>query len=246
MKALIDGDIIVYSVGFAANDDPLANALHSVKVLIQSIIDAIDADWYEIYLTGKGNYRDDVATIKPYKGNRAESAKPFHYDAIRKYLIDKHEAIVCEGYEADDAMAMEQYANKDSMSTCICSLDKDLQMIEGLHYNWRKGETTVVTEIGALKNFWIQMLTGDTVDNIAGCYGIGKKKAEKILSEYNSWNDMKCIVGYHYATCLYKGNEYTDPEKAMLENARLLWMSRNSIDDYEAWDNEESNRANSS
>lgn len=63
--------------------------------------------------------------------------------------------------------------------TVICTKDKDLDMISGLHYNWTKDkEPYEVSEQQALKAFYSQLLTGDRVDNIQGIKGIGNKKAE--------------------------------------------------------------------
>ena len=92
MLAAIDGDIIRYSVGFAAEGEPVSYCLHSVKLLLNSIISATKADEYVVYLTGKGNFREEVAVTLPYKGNRDVSHKPDHFDAISEYLIKKHKA----------------------------------------------------------------------------------------------------------------------------------------------------------
>jgi 5'-3' exonuclease len=42
---------------------------------------------YRVYLTGKGNFRNDIAVTAPYKGNRKDKEKPVHLEAIRKYSI---------------------------------------------------------------------------------------------------------------------------------------------------------------
>src|SRR5512139_4038799 len=108
MQALIDGDIIRYSVGFAAEDDPIEYCLHSVKLLLQNIIKESGADSYRLFLTGPGNFREKVAVTKPYKGNRDPLNKPVHYAAIKEYLVKHWNAEVVDGYEADDAMGIEQ------------------------------------------------------------------------------------------------------------------------------------------
>jgi len=55
-----------------------------------------------IILSGPGNFRDSIATIKPYKGNRDPTHIPVHYSAIRQYMIDQYCAVVIHGREADD------------------------------------------------------------------------------------------------------------------------------------------------
>lgn len=230
MIALVDADIICYSVAFAAKDDPLPFALHSVNKMIDNILDKVGTDEYYCFLTGKDNYRVDVATIKEYKGNRKQE-KPDHYAAIREYLIVKHEAKVVNGQEADDALGIMQTALGDG--SCICTIDKDLDMIKGWHYNWRRDEKYYVQSDDATLFFYKQLLMGDSTDNIQGVPRIGKVGAEKIVTtiidEFDSgdphdWDvqeeELYWEVLDRYAMA------YDKPMEAMLENGRLLWIRR--------------------
>lgn len=230
--ALIDGDILVYRLGFASEKngepDPVEMALHSVKVYIQSIMDGARATEKKVYLTGDRNFRDEIATILPYKGNRSNSSKPYHYDAIREYLIQYHDAIVSEGNEADDLLSIETYQNyqrhngdQNKSDVVLCSLDKDLNMVPGWHYNWNREELYWVTEDEGIKTFYLQLLTGDRTDNIQGIPRIGPKKAEKLLEGLTEPYEM-------YVACLKAYTKYYEEiaYEALLENARLLWMQR--------------------
>ena len=87
--------------------EPVEFALGNVKTALNSILASLGTESYIGYLTGKGNWRDDFAKIRKYKGNRDEAHKPVHYAAIREYLINHWDAIVVEGEEADDAIARE-------------------------------------------------------------------------------------------------------------------------------------------
>ena len=217
--ALIDGDIVTYSVGFAANEDPLPNALHSVKIMIRSMLEVTGADSYRVFLTGDNNYRHDIATIKPYKGNRT-ATKPTHYEAIRKYLVDTYAAEVIDGKEADDAMGIAQ-TNSVPKSTVICTIDKDLNMIAGEHYNWRKGDHYVVEQPEADLFFMKQLLEGDRTDNIQGIPGFGPKKAQAVIDQSENMTDLYWNILDVYAV------HYEKPFEAMMENANLLWIQRN-------------------
>lgn len=203
--------------------EPLENSLFLCDQLIKRIIRETEAEKYQLYLTGAGNYRDEVATILPYKGGRDNLHKPFWYNEIKEYLITRWGAVVVEGYEADDALSMEQ----SETNTCICTTDKDLLGTAGWHYNWDKQDKpSWVTEEEARRFFYWQMLTGDkTVDNIPGIPGIGKVGADKILNNCSS-EEYECKVGVEYAKA------YDDPESAMEENARLLWMSKTKPNDW--------------
>ena len=67
-----------------------------------------------------------------------------------------------------------------------------------------------------MKFFYKQILTGDRADNIVGLYGIGPKKAEKILADCKTEQDF-------YLECLH---QYGGEEDRVVENARLLWLRR--------------------
>lgn len=198
--------------------------------MINNIIKQTDADEYEIFLTGKGNYRETVATIKPYKGNRDSSHKPTFFNEITEYLINVHGAVVIEGKEADDAMGYTCYAD-DTEHTVIASIDKDMDMIPGWHYNWRKDKLYYVNETEADLNFYRQLLTGDSTDNIVGVPRVGKVRAEKILNEPMDGGDGDFLVPPTEEEIYWRILEqyslhYDKPFEVMMENATLLWIQR--------------------
>lgn len=208
--------------------EPVANALSSAKQLIKRVMLRTGAEEQQIYLTGKGNFREEVATIKPYKGNREQNKKPYHYDSIKKYLMENWGAIEVEGIEADDAMStaqMEDYKVPDIVEgyyvgTCIATIDKDLDMVPGWHYNWNKDILYSVDEWTAMAWFYSQLIMGDTVDNIQGVPKAGKAKARKVLMDCEDEEDM------YWATLDLYCSAYERPMEALIENALLLWMRR--------------------
>ena len=225
---IIDVDSVVYRCGFASDaskdemgnpiDEPLENCLHSVKLNLQSILDVFETtDKAKVFLQGSGNYRDRIATIQPYKGNRDPSKRPRYYDEIRTYLLDYWGAELVNKMETDDACGITQWKHRDK-STCIVTIDKDLDMIPGWHYNYVKKEMYWVDLATANKKFWTQVLTGDTTDNIRGIPKVGIKTAEKLLSNVESWVDMHGVVREAYARA-----GITDE---FHENASLLWIMR--------------------
>jgi DNA polymerase-1 len=74
----------------------------------------------------------------------------------------------------------------------IASTDKDMLTLPGLHL--RNGELLEVSRLEADRNFYRQVLTGDTSDNYPGCPGIGAVGAEKLLSgcttEVEMWQQV--------------------------------------------------------
>lgn len=212
--ALIDADILVYRIGFASENDAESYAKARMCEFMEDMILFNGFGEYEAYLTGKGNFRQKVATTAEYKGNRT-AAKPQHYNALRDYLVDKWGAIVIEGQEADDEIGIRAY-ELDPEEYTICSIDKDLDMLRGQHYNFVKDTFYEVTEEEAIFNFYKQILTGDRVDNIIGIKGIGDVKAKRILKECKDENEMYLAV-----LQAYEGNS-----ERVLENGRLLWIRR--------------------
>ena len=171
--------------------EPVEHCLHSVKIFINSMLHEIDADEKKIFLTGGGQRRVDI--FPEYKANRDETHKPYWYSEIHQYLQETHGADMIIGEEADDAMAWHQWADKATRDgdqlgaeTCICTIDKDLNMVPGFHYNWKanggKGDLFWVDETVANRLFFEQWLSGDTADNIPGIPGVGPIKAQKILA----------------------------------------------------------------
>lgn len=257
MKALIDADIFQHEYGNATDAEyrilpwPLVQA--RVQGRIDKIMKATGADSYQLYLTtdDKSNFRYDIATIRPYKGHR-KTEKPFWYTHIRNFLVDYRGAIEVSGMEADDALAIEQYlcnniAEKTAVNmalsdkivspkymTVICSRDKDLSMVPGWHYGWSAGgqkekEMWWQDELEGLKLFYCQLLTGDSVDNIPGLFGVGK--SSKLLGRVHD-----CNCEFDMYTEVYKEYEKrfgSYAESFLLENGRLLWMKRTEEDLWE-------------
>ena len=111
--------------------------------------------------------------------------------------MDKHNAIVSEGEEADDLIAIE--ATRLGSDTVVASIDKDMLQIPCRHFNFGRGEWSDVDEWSGLKFFYKQILTGDAADNIIGLYKVGPVKADKILDGAETEQDLwqKCIDAYN-------------------------------------------------
>jgi 5'-3' exonuclease len=198
-------------------------ALTNTKTAVEDVLHNAfpEHPWYKGYLTGKGNFRDEIATIKKYKGNRDPKHKPKYYAEIRQYLLDVYKAELVTGKEADDAVATEQWSHPDK-STVIVSIDKDLDMIPGYHYNPKKGLFYYVTIDEANLAFFRQMLVGDSTDNIPGITGLGPVKSRKLLPDGMAADEAANVVRAEYL------REY-GPDKwqeAYAEVATLLWMIR--------------------
>lgn len=212
--AIIDADSLIYAVGFSAEDkDEKIAIARMAERLEEMLFLELGVEKYEGYLTGRGNFRVDIAVTAPYKGNRT-GAKPKHYNLLREYLVDAWGFVVVDDEEADDMVVRRHYEiGEDSI---LVGIDKDGLQSPGHHYNWQKQEYFQVTKPEALKNFYRQILTGDRIDAVQGIRGVGPKKADKILKDATTADEM-----YNAVLLAYEGNE-----ERVHENAKLLWMCR--------------------
>ena len=144
--------------------DDSKNMFHTIKAQIRKIIKRTGAGAIKIYLTdGSTNFRitQEIATVLKYKGNRSSESKPQMLGKARDYMVEELGAIMCSGYEADDALAIEHrnawkqameeaaefYApekvtqeqlEKKAMelsTTILCTIDKDIKMVAGKFLN---------------------------------------------------------------------------------------------------------------
>lgn len=218
--------------------EPEANAISVVDSMISNIARYFgyhSPQNLNLVLTGGDNFRVDVAVTKPYKGNRTKP-KPTHYSAIRKHLETKYNAVVTEGEEADDYVGYRHYHDWQEHgedASCIVTIDKDLDMIPGLHYNFVTDNEYYVDEEEADRMFLKQLLSGDTTDNIQGIKGIGDEKAAKMIDSLPIDLALDGVAGKYMEA-------YGDTwEEVMDEMAKLLWIRREPNQDWtDKWGNE--------
>lgn len=213
--ALVDSDIIAYRSAAASEADPLDICLMRVDKMMRDIINETNASSYLAFLSGPNNFRKEI--YPEYKANRKDVVKPAHLADCRQFLCSEWDAVICDGYEADDALGMHQNKSpvEDDLETIICSIDKDLLMIPGNHYNFVKKEFCSVDELEGLRSLYRSALVGDKTDNIHGVRGIGKVKAAKLINDLVSERDM-------YNTCCQL---YNDVDR-LDTNLDCLWIFR--------------------
>lgn len=215
MIALVDGDIVAYTIAAGCEEYGDKTAVSKCSEYLEELVYVhANCEDAEGWLTGYQNFRISIAKTKPYKGNRTQE-KPKHLDLLRNYLVDAWGFKVEQYQEADDAIGIAAYS-KEPDDYIICTTDKDLNMIRGWHYNMRKNEKFWVDEDDTLYTFYMQVLTGDRVDNIPGLHGIGPKKAEKILKGCKTEDEL-------YSAVL---KAYDNDEDYLCEQAQLLWIRR--------------------
>ena len=214
---------------------PLAHSLHNLKVIVEGAIADSKCDTYMMYLSKGRTFRDDITRNaeylyngknKLYKGNRLDVEKPKFYNQMVDYLVKNYGARVCEGIEADDAVAIQQsrYLDRSKLSILI-SADKDLNTVPGLHYNPQKKVSYGVSVDEADEWFWCQMIMGDTADNITGLPRKGKMAAYKLLQDCAGHEERRKVVMDAYFEH-YKDLEFSVVQEIIQDTSNLLHMLR--------------------
>jgi hypothetical protein len=204
---LIDGDPIAFIIGWNHRDhQDEFECFRAVDVWMQDLLAMTRAEKYMLVLgpSAPQYFRNDLYRFKPYKGNRKEQENwvSFWEPRIRMYLLTKWNAVFSyPELETDDVLSiMHEYLRTTQPGTqvVIGSPDKDMRQIEGIHLDFRKLGTDKFTGLEmvgaeqARRNFWMQMLTGDDTDNVAGVPKIGEVKAKALLNETDPmmWQSM--------------------------------------------------------
>jgi hypothetical protein len=231
---VIDADIIVYSIGWGCEKEVDEDQVHRrVDDFFSKLFATHETFNYKAYLTGRGNFRETVAVSHKYKGTRKKE-KPQWYNSIKLHLIHEWGAVVVEGMEADDQLAMD--ITSDTNAIC-CTIDKDLLQVEGWHYGWgthnkAERELHYVDSWGKLEMrgkklygegvMWLyaQAIMGDSTDNIKGIHGAADKKAFELLQDKTTEIELYDTVLELYTL------HFEQPEERLEENMHLLYMCR--------------------
>jgi hypothetical protein len=123
----------------------------TIKQIIENFKKAVQPDSTEIYIGGKGNFRDDLPLPVKYKSHRAGNIRPLLLADAKSYMKRACGALSHDGIEADDVLSIRGYeelakGNKPVLAT----FDHDAQGHSGLWvYNFNE-ENAVPKEIPQL------------------------------------------------------------------------------------------------
>ena len=234
----------MYQIPYGEVSPALCNKKLDEK--LNSIIEECGAREGVVIVKGDNNFRFQVDA--DYKGNRKNAIEPDIKDRIeRLYEYANTFAFQAHNGEADDycgIFAAEALAA--GKSYVISHIDKDLKCIPGWHHNFRTGEIEFIDEEQAYFFTMIQMLTGDSTDNIKGIKGVGPITARKLMAQcprekmlsrlFNLWYQkvgedwkepfLKCV------NCIYIRNNVDDLRPLTIEELmeRLSWTTPMTMD----------------
>ena len=244
-EAIEDGSLVILDTEPMLTVESESHARQAARTTIESALKEIERKYKTTdvdvvyFLTGPGNFRETVATIAEYKGNRKEMVKPVHYQAIRDYFVDHWGAYIIEGIEADDEVSIRAWAEwrNNADDYIVATIDKDLDQIPGWHYDYKKHVFYYVDELDGEMFFYAQCLAGDATDNIKGCYRLGITKAKKLVDKWfdeaverqadwrpHVWMNIVDMYEENMEKYPDKYPEGITAEDAAIENARLVYM----------------------
>jgi len=195
---------------------------------------SLEANYTDEFSMAIGNSSDNWRKLihpeyKLQKARTGGKARAPYIQDLREWAVKKYKGHYCEGYEADDAIRC--WATRLGIDNyVICSVDKDLNLIPGQHYDPKTEDSSkrfwYMEPNDSAMFFWEQMLMGDSIDNIPGIRGIGPKKTKTLLAPCKNEQDCKEVVVNQYA--LTYGDE---GYKKLLFNGQLLhiWRTKGDI-----------------
>ena len=181
--------------------EPVHHAYYNINSMVRRIFVKTRRTTAEFFLTapGKSNFRYDI--YPDYKGNRKDKHLPEHLTDVHNYIKHKYKAKEAAGQEADDDISIRHHElnpngwNWKHRNSCIVSIDKDFDNIPGWHYNFMKQKAYYLDEITAKRNFYLQLLVGDTADNVPRIKkGWLKKNTEEKINKALTEKELLDIV----------------------------------------------------
>ncbi|QSR89457.1 5'-3' exonuclease [Methylacidiphilum caldifontis] len=202
---LVDGNYYAFRSFYAlpslsTHSGEPTNALYGLTIVIRRMLSDLKPELGAVVFDG-GLPAARLALRTDYKANRPEmpadlkSQLPLIKELIKALGV---RPIEVEGQEADDVIA--SYAKKaveKGIDVILATNDKDLMSLVGDHVCVYAVEKNKFKLIGQreIEEKWlvkprqipdVLALTGDSVDNIPGVPGIGKKTAAKWIARYGS------------------------------------------------------------
>lgn len=262
---LADGDGLAYYCAGNDDTDP-GQARSNLTGKLAAARRAVGAEEVRILVTAPGSHKGHryaIARVKPYQGQRAGGRRPKNWAHLRDYLLSGNiqgcTVQTTATAEADDLFGWWAYNYPDDV--VLYTQDKDMRMLPGLHLDWvshlthrvdyclgpyvdkyRAGRVLPLNSTFNDKQygplwFWLQMLHGDTADNIPGLpkHATTDAKGKPALKPVGEVTAGNLLAGHNDPALrvaeLYQGfyKERWLPE--FIEQACLLWMRR----DPECW-----------
>lgn len=210
MIVLVDADSLVWSSCYRQKkhlEDDGLNTLEEAQLkfdeVYMQIINRIE-ETYEIdkvitFNNAIGNFRKQIS--KTYKANRIKRDIPEILSDLHNHVTYVYESKQGKGVETDDLVAtywsnLTEIMGRDKV--VIVSIDKDYKQLPCLMYNYHSKHQCFysISEQEAKRNFYTQMIVGDSADNVNFCKGYGDKYCLNVFAD--------CLSDYSYIRVVFE------------------------------------------
>ena len=198
---LIDADSLMYFSSYGSEEEQiLSETKLSEKIydILNIVEKSYNVEKYHVFVKGSNNFRYKI--YPQYKKNRP----PKHpiIDVLNKYLVDNFGAVEAHNAESDDYVFSYSQLPEYKGRSIICSVDKDMLQIPGIHYDYQKNKYHIIDDETAKYNLAIQMIMGDQADGIMCLRGYGPKKDKKIIKKgMTDYQMIKVILNEYQKNC---------------------------------------------
>ena len=209
MQYLIDASVYVFRAYYSMPDDMIdpdgnpVNAFYGFCRFLGDFLEQVKPEHIAVAFDESlaTSFRNDI--YPEYKANREPAPEELkrQFGQCRRY-VRALGIVECghERYEADDFIGtLVERGRRQGMPSTIVSRDKDLaQLLTRVDYFWDfagKGKIGY-DRVPEVFGVWPEQiadflaLAGDSVDNIPGVPGVGKKTAAALLSHFGSLEDI--------------------------------------------------------
>ncbi len=198
---------LIRSASFTTTDGRPTSAIFGFIKMVINVLNSQKPDYVVLaWDTGEKTFRDEL--YPEYKANRKEtpdelkSQIPEIIKAVEKFGLS---SLTKENYEADDVIGTlcEKMRKNKDLDVYILSGDKDLLQLVGDNVKAianKKGVSDFkIYDKEAVKEKWgvyperivdLFSFLGDSSDNIPGVKGIGQKGAVKLLSQFDTMEEV--------------------------------------------------------
>lgn len=200
---------------------------------LTDLCDTVWADDFAMAVKGANNYRDSL--YSEYKANRRKAPQMMNHfvQPLRELAVLNGLAIHSDGREADDVLRIwAREADSHGVEYIVCSMDKDLKCIPGMHYLMHHKKTICVSPLEAMRHYYEQMLKGDPTDNIPGIPKVGPVNATLMLSACTTEHEFQEVVVGQYLA--HYGDDWYS---WLLSNAKMIHLQETPLDyfSFDTW-----------
>lgn len=209
MIVLVDADSLVWSSCYRQKEHPEDDGLNTLQEaigkfdevfmkIINTIEETYNLEKVIVFNNSIGNFRKQIS--KTYKANRVKRDIPEILWQLHEHVSNSYESKKGIGVETDDIVARYWKELTDTFGrneVIIVSIDKDYKQLPCIMYNYHSKHQCFydISEAEAKRNFYTQMIVGDTADNINFCKGYGEKYC------LNAFKD--CLSDYSYIRVVF-------------------------------------------